>query len=99
MLVKMGNLPQIGVKIKNLSNHHPVMVVPTAFFPHFGLPFSEAQGLLEVLDDDLAFLLGWVGGFGYPGHRSAMLETRWRNASAQHKLRHGNARTSYASKV
>ena len=24
MLVKIGNLPQIGVKIKNVSNHHPV---------------------------------------------------------------------------
>jgi len=46
-----------------------VMVVPTAFFPHFGLPFSEAQGLLEVLDDDLAFLLGWVGGVRYRGHQ------------------------------
>ena len=26
MIVKLGNLPQVGVKIKNVSNHHLVLI-------------------------------------------------------------------------
>ena len=53
LLVKMGNLPQIGVKIKNLWNHHLVVF---CFYPQFGRnhQISEAKRLAKRWDPSRA---------------------------------------------